>query len=77
MLSQIYCGELERRSIVTALVRRERVRDADRNRRIHRNEIRTPVAVGATALDRSRVPTVLLYFTRLHVRHVRPTVPYP
>lgn len=61
--------------MVSTVVRRERVGDADGNRRIHGNEIRIPVAARAAALDRSRDPTVLLYFTRLHVRpyHHLPT----
>ena len=61
------CGELEGHSVLRTIMRREGVGNADWNRRVHGNEIRIPVAVTATALDRSSNPTVLLHFTQLHV----------
>ena len=68
------CGELERRSIVTTIVLRKHVGDAHRNRRVQGDETHIPVAARATALDRSRDPTVLLHFPRLHAR---PIFPFP
>jgi hypothetical protein len=61
------CGELEGNSVIRTIMGREAVGDADWNRGIHSNEIRTPVAAGTGALDRSCDPTVLLHFTGLHV----------